>query len=106
MAIQKNDALTGQLPGVPAKRGRPPTGKAKSSAQRVRDYRERKRLESKASVAVVLEGDLAQALVDYRAKLVETHGELAPSVDDLVKSALKNQLYHWGWLGEEKYRSL
>lgn len=35
------DNLT--LPGIPKRRGRPPTGKAKSPAERMREYRERQK---------------------------------------------------------------
>lgn len=38
-----NDTTTAELFPVPKKRGRPSTGKAKSSAQRQAEYREKKR---------------------------------------------------------------
>jgi hypothetical protein len=39
---RKADPLTLGLPGIPARRGRPPTGKAMTSAMRQKLYRERK----------------------------------------------------------------
>lgn len=39
------DAYTLGLPGIPARRGRPPTGKAQSGADRQRAYRARLRAE-------------------------------------------------------------
>lgn len=45
MAVQKTDQLTGSLPGLPRKRGRPATGKAQTAAERVRAFRARQRAE-------------------------------------------------------------
>lgn len=39
---RKDDGHTLELPGVPKRRGRPPTGKAKSNAQRQAAYRARR----------------------------------------------------------------
>jgi len=40
--MARRDAQTMELPGIPKRRGRPATGKAKTAAQRMREYRRRK----------------------------------------------------------------
>lgn len=45
------DALTLDLPGIPKRRGRPGTGKAKSQAQRCREYRARLRQKREEGLA-------------------------------------------------------
>lgn len=45
MAVQKDDRTTSDLPGLPRKRGRPATGRAKSAAERVRAFRARQSAE-------------------------------------------------------------
>lgn len=56
----KVETLT--LPGIPGKRGRPPTGKALSVAERQRNYRSRKGLKS---ITIQLPEELSDALDGY-----------------------------------------
>lgn len=49
MARNKSIDATMALPGIPARRGRPSTGKAKTGAQRQKDYRARLRAAYKES---------------------------------------------------------
>lgn len=41
----KKDNNTAELPGIPKKRGRPPTGKAKTTAERQAEFRTKKKAE-------------------------------------------------------------
>lgn len=41
----KKDNNTAELPGIPKKRGRPATGKAKTSAERQAEFRAKKKAE-------------------------------------------------------------
>jgi hypothetical protein len=95
VAVSKNDAVTGQLPGMPGKRGRPPTGKAKSSAERVRAYRARKAAQEPDSIVVSISGEVLDALRQFEAKCA--HSGTPYSVLQLVDSALRSQLVRWGF---------
>lgn len=61
----RKDDVTGELPGVPARRGRPPTGKAKDGAARQRAYLQRKKAEGLEAVTFTLPADVADALRAY-----------------------------------------
>lgn len=62
----RKDDLTAELPGVPRRRGRPPTGKAKDGAARQAEYRARKQAEGKAELkGVFLSADVLDALRAY-----------------------------------------
>lgn len=59
------DEVTMPLPGVPAKRGRPATGKAMSAAERKAAQRARQAAAGLETVPVVLPVDVADALRAY-----------------------------------------
>lgn len=62
MSVDKRDKVTATLPGVAAKRGRPATGKAKSAADRQREYRERLRNQGREIISVDLPLECSEAL--------------------------------------------
>ncbi|WP_416242521.1 hypothetical protein ACLSSQ_09165 [Azospira sp. APE16] len=51
---RKDNGLTLELPGIPRRPGRPPTGKALSGAERQRRYRARQK---KAAISVTRNGN-------------------------------------------------
>lgn len=61
----RKDDLTSELPGVPRRPGRPPTGKAKSGASRMAEYRARQAQAGLATVSVSLDKEVADALRGY-----------------------------------------
>jgi hypothetical protein len=63
MAIK--DVVTGDLPGVPVRRGRPPTGKALTAAERQARRREKLAAQGKVSSTVVISKEVQQALANF-----------------------------------------
>jgi hypothetical protein len=61
----RKDDLTAELPGVPKRRGRPPTGKAKDGAARMAAYRKRKKAEGLEAVTAFLDAEVAASLRSY-----------------------------------------
>ena len=55
-----HDKLTGDLLPVPKKRGRSPTGKAKSNALKCREYRTRKKMELEKLRALLSSASVVQ----------------------------------------------
>lgn len=64
----RKDDLTAELPGVPRRRGRPPTGKAMTAAERKAAQRARQSASGLETVPVVLPKDVADALRAYCAR--------------------------------------
>lgn len=79
---QGADKLMPELPGLSVKRGRPVTGTALTTAQRVRAYRQRNSL---AKLTVDIPCDLLDQLNDYLRLKDKTKS-------DVLISLLKNQL--------------
>lgn len=84
MAVK--DDVTGSLPGVPRKRGRPSTGEARTPAQRQRDYLDRLAVEGKTSVTMILSVDVVEALQKYTIGKDLTQGE---ACDKLLRQRLR-----------------
>jgi hypothetical protein len=64
--MMRKDDVTGELPGVPMRRGRPKTGKAKDGAARQAAYRARKQAGGKVELPpVFVSEDLRLALKSY-----------------------------------------
>lgn len=63
--MARKDDVTMELPGVAKRRGRPPTGKALSPAERMKAMRDRKRDEGLEQVSFFLSKDEADALRAY-----------------------------------------
>lgn len=61
----RKDDVTAELPGVPRRQGRPPTGKAKSGASRMAAYRARQAAAGRETVSLELDKDVADALRGY-----------------------------------------
>lgn len=81
----RKDDLTVELPGVPKRRGRPPTGKAKSSAQRQADRRARLAAEGVQPLTVQISGDVIERL----RSLVEFKDEtMSAAVDRILRAYL------------------
>lgn len=58
----RKDDVTQELPGVPKPRGRPPTGKAKTNAQRSKEKRDRLKAEGKEQISLILSVDVIEAI--------------------------------------------
>ena len=58
----RKDDVTGELPGLPKRRGRPPTGTAMTTAQRKAASRSNLAAQGKQSLTVVLSSDVIEAL--------------------------------------------
>jgi hypothetical protein len=74
----RKDDVTAELPGVPRRRGRPPTGKAKTPAQR--QAARRARLEAEGVEVVTFEvdkevADALRALVQFKEETVSQAAE-------------------------------
>jgi hypothetical protein len=92
MAVSKNDKRTSDLPGMPKKRGRPSTGKAKTPAQRVAEHRARQAANQPAVVPLHID-KLSMAAI--RHLQIRTEGKW--SLQDIVETALRSQLVAWGY---------
>lgn len=66
----RKDDVTIELPGVPKRRGRPPTGNALSAAERKAAQRARQAAAGLETVTVDLPKDVAEALRAYCARKV------------------------------------
>lgn len=87
MARDRKDVMTMELSGVSRRRGRPSSGKAKSGAQRQRDFRNRH--------AIVAVGDLISSTIK---RLSEQFEMPVPVVTrELLRFALCNR--NWAQLG-------
>lgn len=86
MAVK--DDVTGGLPGVPKKRGRPKSGEARTPAQRQRDYLERLAADGKTSVTMILSVDVVEALQKYMVGKDLTQGE---ACDKLLRQRLRTK---------------
>lgn len=85
--MARKDDVTMDLPGVARRRGRPPTGKAKSAAQRKREQRARERAEGVAvPLTVKVSPKLAEAL-KARTRFTDE-----VTISDVVERNLSNQL--------------
>lgn len=89
----RKDNLTAELPGVPGRRGRPPTGKAMSAAERQRAYRERRAQEGKAELApVFLSAEVLASLSAYvdrqNADVAENRVTVGDAVDRILRAYL------------------
>lgn len=56
------DKLTAELPAFPKRRGRPPSGNAKTDVERAAEYRQRKR--SAGGMRITLDAAEVQLIVD------------------------------------------
>jgi hypothetical protein len=92
MAVSRNDKRTTDLPGMPKKRGRPPTGRAKSTAQRVAEHRARQAAVQPVSVPLHID---QLSMVAIRHFMTRTEGKY--SLQDIVIMALRSQLVGWGY---------
>lgn len=63
--MTRKDDVTQELPGVPRRRGRPPTGTAKSGASRQAAYRQRLKESGLEEVTAFLDAEVAAALRGY-----------------------------------------
>lgn len=63
--MARKDDITAELPGVPKRRGRPPTGQALSSAERQKRRREKLAAEGRTLVTVDISEEVQQALSKY-----------------------------------------
>lgn len=88
----QKDNVTMNLPEVPAKRGRPSTGKAKDGAARMRAYRERKAAEGKTAVTVFLDQETAAALDAYVKRQNADQAEQLVTLGDAVDRILRDRL--------------
>lgn len=60
--MTRKDDVTGELPGVPRRQGRPPTGKALDNAARSKAKRERLEAEGKKQVSVTISIEVLEAI--------------------------------------------
>jgi len=79
------DEVTIELPGVPKRRGRPPTGQAMSSAERKAAQRQRLLDEGKASLTVNVSLEVIEALRKHVQFKDEDQGD---AVDRILRSYL------------------
>jgi hypothetical protein len=61
----RKDDVTAELPGVPGRRGRPPSGAAQSGADRQAAYRARQREKGKESLSVTVSAEVREALAKH-----------------------------------------
>lgn len=76
----RKDDITAELPGVPKRPGRPPTGKALSGADRQREYRARLREAGKEVLTVDIDADVIQKLREFVEFKDMTQGEVVSKV--------------------------
>lgn len=83
--MARKDELTAELPGVPKRRGRPPTGKALTPAERQARRRQRLAEEGRELVTVDVAAEVRQALAKYVEFKDMTLGE---AVDKILRDRL------------------
>lgn len=86
----RKDDVTGELPGVPARRGRPPTGKAQDGAARQRAYRARLAEQGREDLTLTLPTDVAEALREYTKRRSSDGAEL--TLGEAVEKFLRDRL--------------
>ena len=84
--MTRKDQLTADLPGVPKRRGRPPTGKAMSDSERQARRRQKLADEGRELVTVDLSSVVVQALNRY---ILGKDITLGQAVDRLIAGRLK-----------------
>jgi len=88
----RKDDVTAELPGVPRRRGRPPTGKALSGAARQAAYRERQKQTGLEEVTAFLSADVAEALRAYVARQNADRTGEPITLGDAVERILRDRL--------------
>lgn len=88
----RRDDRTEELPGVPRRRGRPPTGKALSGAARQAAYRERQKQTGREEVTTFLGADVADALRSYVARQNADRAVAPMTLGDAVEKILRDRL--------------
>jgi hypothetical protein len=83
--VPRVDGSADELPGVPKRRGRPPTGKAMTASERQAKYLARLAAEGKAAVTVVVSQEVQEALSRYVEFKDMTLGE---AVDKILRDRL------------------
>lgn len=89
----RKDDVTKELPGVPARRGRPRTGAAKSGADRMREFRAKMAEAGKVEIkGVWVSVDVFDALRAYvqrqNADVADSHVTLGDAVDRILRDRL------------------
>lgn len=88
--MTRKDELTAELPGVPRRPGRPPTGKAMSAAERKRAQRARLAAAGLETVTVLLPRDVADAL---RAHVARKTSDAEPITQgEAIEKILRDRL--------------
>lgn len=82
---QVEDTKTIDMLGLPKRRGRPPSGNAKTGAQRVAELRARRLQEGRADVTVCLPLDVIEALNSF-IKFKDTNKDAV--VEKLIRSQI------------------
>lgn len=88
----RKDDRTAELPGVPKRRGRPPTGKAKSGSDRQREYRERQRATGLEEVTAFLDAEVADALRAYVTRQNADKADDTITLGQAVERILRDRL--------------
>lgn len=88
--MTRKDDVTAELPGVPRRRGRPPTGKAQTDAQRQASRRARLASAGLETIQVQVPADVAEALRAYVAR--RTSDAEPMTLSDAVERILRDRL--------------